>query len=110
MILSPLILRMLDDELASAINKHGLAMTPLSHTLTDEKCLTVLVEEIGEVARAMTYDEGNETQLLKELIQVGAMSLAWATRVMQQKDMREAAEDEAGGLFRATYALPDKNV
>lgn len=60
-----------------ASTKHGRNQTPASGELSDDECLRILVEEVGEVARAMTYDEGNEDNLEAELTQVATMALAW---------------------------------
>lgn len=61
----------------AAIDKHG-QRTPLNpHILNPDK-LVVLVEEVGEVARACTYDEGDHDALIKELVQTAAMALSWA--------------------------------
>lgn len=65
-------------ELTRAVAKHGHARTPLDPTRTAGDNLTVLVEEVGEVARAMTYDEGDPARLHAELVQVAAMAAAWA--------------------------------
>lgn len=73
------------DEMYSAIGKHGFHKTPLSWELSDEKKLVILVEEVGEVARAMTYDEGSEVKLYKELIQVATMAAAWAQCILDHK-------------------------
>lgn len=64
--------------MVAAIAKHGFERTPLNiHMLNVDK-LPILVEEIGEVATAMTYDRGNDDDLIKELLQTAAMALAWA--------------------------------
>ena len=66
-------------EMTGAIAKHGALMTPLNPEMTNEAKLVILVEEVGEVARAMTYDNGGDKDaLVRELIQVTAMALAWA--------------------------------
>lgn len=67
----------ISNELMAAVAKHGYNQTPMSARMTDEERLVILVEEIGEVARAMTYDEGSRAALRRELIQVAAMSVAW---------------------------------
>ena len=69
----------LQAEMNRAIRKHGIENTPLRQT--DHVNLAVLVEEVGEVARAMTYDEGSDASLYDELIQVAAMALAFAQNV-----------------------------
>lgn len=52
--------------------------------VTDIERLPILVEEIGEVARAMLDREGDE-QLYEELIQCAAVCAAWATAVARRK-------------------------
>lgn len=47
--------------------------------LTDAEWLTVLVEEVGEAARAM-QDETDE-RLHEELVQVAAMAARWALSI-----------------------------
>ena len=43
--------------------------------------LAILVEEVGEVAHELTYDQGGRDgrrdELVKELIQVAAMAASW---------------------------------
>lgn len=45
--------------------------------LDDPARFVVLAEEVGEVARALTYDEGDPSDLARELVQVAALALAW---------------------------------
>lgn len=67
------------DEMCSehnrAIRKHH-GYTPSDPNMSKYERLVILTEEIGEVARAMTYDNGDRAQLRQELIQVAAMALA----------------------------------
>lgn len=53
---------------------------------TDATRLFALVEEIGEVAACLTYDNdaetGHNSDLESEVIQVVALALAWATRYL----------------------------
>lgn len=72
-------------ELIAAIGKHGFDRTPFNPDLSDQDKLVVLVEEVGEVARALTYDQGDREHLTHELIQVAAMAASWA----QSLDTRE---------------------
>lgn len=65
----------------AAVFKHGLAQTPLNAEMTNEAKLVILVEEVGEVARAMTYDNGSKDALIKELLQTAAMALSWAQSI-----------------------------
>lgn len=63
-------------ERMSQEKKHG-DESCASPSNTDAKRLAILVEEVGEVAKAMTYDNGNEDELQKELVQVAAVCVAW---------------------------------
>lgn len=65
------------DERARQDSKHGMESCA-SPLVSDDKRLAILGEEFGEVCRAMTYDEGDEANLLDELVQVAAVCLAWA--------------------------------
>lgn len=62
------------EEFKAAIKKHGFEQTPANPKMSDGERLKILVEEVGEVARAMTYDEGSTDELLKELLQVATMA------------------------------------
>lgn len=64
-------------ETTRAILKHGWEQTPLNSEMFDEAKLVILIEEIGEVARAMTYDEGTAEGLRNELLQVATMAFLW---------------------------------
>ena len=70
------------EEYNRAHEKHN-GLTPYNHALSDGGRLVVLAEEIGEVARALTYDEGDEDNLVEELIQVATVALAWLARVLE---------------------------
>lgn len=83
-------LAQVNDELLRAIDKHGLHRTPLDLGMPPREKLVVLVEEIGEVARLLTYDnlpklddrEGVlewRRKLAGELTQLAAMAVAWRT-------------------------------
>lgn len=57
----------------------------LDPTLSDQKRLAALMEEVGEVARVLTYDGmrdqtvGNrDSHLLTELVQVANVAMTWA--------------------------------
>lgn len=65
------------EEVERAVNKHGSARTPLNIRMTREKKLTILVEEMGEVAHDITYDAEDIENLKKELVQVAAMAICW---------------------------------
>lgn len=86
--LSNLTLDAIAAEYVRAHVKHA-GHTPKSIHMSDGERLTVLVEEIGEVARAITYDNGDPEELVKELIQVAAMSAAWAEFAMGDRDAKK---------------------
>lgn len=65
-------------EARRAVDKHTFDRTPASLTISDASKLVILVEEVGEMARALTYDEGDREELKKELIQTATMALMWA--------------------------------
>lgn len=74
------------EEYARAAEKHpGMTLECAGHT--DATRLFALVEEIGEVAACLTYDNDAETghgsDLESEVIQVIALALAWATRYLE---------------------------
>lgn len=73
------------EEYSRAAEKHpGMTLECDGHT--DATRLFALVEEIGEVAACLTYDNDAETghgsDLESEVIQVIALALAWATRYL----------------------------
>lgn len=75
------------EEYSRAVEKHpGMTLECDGHT--DATRLFALVEEIGEVAACLTYDNDAETghgsDLESEVIQVIALSLAWATRYLEE--------------------------
>ena len=74
------------EEYGRAVEKHpGMTLECDGHT--DATRLFALVEEIGEVAACLTYDNDAETghgsDLESEVIQVVALALAWATRYLE---------------------------
>ena len=73
------------EEYSRAAQKHpGMTLECDGHT--DATRLFALVEEIGEVAACLTYDNDAETghgsDLESEVIQVIALALAWAARYL----------------------------
>ena len=74
--LSRLTLDAVEAEYVRAHCKHS-GHTPKSHHMSDGERLAILVEEVGEVARAITYDNGDIDNLVHELTQVTAMGAAW---------------------------------
>ena len=76
------------EEYSRAAEKHpGMTLECDGHT--DATRLFALVEEIGEVAACLTYDNNAETghgsDLESEVIQVVALALAWATRYLDDE-------------------------
>lgn len=74
------------EEYIRATKKHpGMTLECDDHT--DGTRMFALVEEIGEVAACLTYDNDAETghgsDLESEVIQVIALALAWATRYLE---------------------------
>lgn len=77
------------EEYSRAAVKHpGMTLECDGHS--DATRLFALVEEIGEVAACLTYDNEAETghgsDLESEVIQVIALALAWATRYLEEKE------------------------
>lgn len=76
--LAQVTLSAVDAETVRAQVKHG-DRSYLGDGLTDTERLAGLIEEVGEVGRAMTYDHGNDKDhLVKELIQVSSVAASWA--------------------------------
>lgn len=78
-IVEEMFLDVLDDiynEINRAIVKHGIDETPLTPTVSGTAAFIILAEEVGEVARALTRDEGDVLDYEKELIEVAAMATA----------------------------------
>lgn len=50
--------------------------------LSDGEWLKIIVEELGEVAKASLEREGHEARI-EELVQVAAVALAWADNVLR---------------------------
>lgn len=67
------------DEYDRAVLKHP-GMTLDQQTPTDEQRAAAVVEELGEVGRALTYDRDHAGDLQTELTQLGALAAAWAMR------------------------------
>lgn len=79
------------EEYDRAAEKHpGMTLECAGHT--EATRLFALVEEIGEVAACLTYDNEAETghgsDLESEVIQVVALALAWATRYLEDGEWR----------------------
>lgn len=77
MVLSDLTLSAIQAEATRAHAKHG-DKSMLGPHYTSGDRLAILVEEVGEVAHELTYDQdGDRDKLVKELIQVAAMAASW---------------------------------
>jgi hypothetical protein len=83
MVLSDITLAAIQAEATSAHLKHG-EHSMLGPAYSSGDRLAILVEEVGEVAHELTYDqggpgvgEGRRDELVKELIQVAAMAASW---------------------------------
>lgn len=83
--LSSLTLNAINAEYTRAHLKHK-GWTPKSVRMSDGERLAILMEEVGEVARAVTYDNRDSENLVAELIQVAAMAGAWAEYAMNERD------------------------
>ena len=77
LVLSPLTLDAIQAEATRAHLKHG-QNSMLGEQYSPHERLAILVEEVGEVAHELTYDQdGDRVKLVKELIQVAAMAASW---------------------------------
>ena len=77
-VLSDLTLTAIQAEATRAHLKHG-EHSMMGSRYTAHERLAILVEEVGEVAHELTYDQGDDRdKLVKELIQVAAMAASWA--------------------------------
>lgn len=81
LVLSELTLAAIQAEATRAHLKHG-DRSMLGPHYTSGDRLAILMEEVGEVAHELTYDQGGleggrRDELVKELIQVAAMAASW---------------------------------
>jgi NTP pyrophosphatase (non-canonical NTP hydrolase) len=77
MVLSDLTLSAIQAEATGAHAKHG-DRSMLGEHYTPHERLAILMEEVGEVAHELTYDQdGDRDKLVRELIQVAAMAATW---------------------------------
>ena len=68
----------IEDEVVRSWEKHG-DHAMINPELPTMERLSILGEEFGEVCRALTYDNGNQVELEKELVQLAAMAASWAS-------------------------------
>lgn len=77
LVLSDLTLSAIQAEATRAHLKHGDNSMLGAHYTSGDR-LAILMEEVGEVAHELTYDQdGDRDKLVKELIQVAAMAASW---------------------------------
>jgi NTP pyrophosphatase (non-canonical NTP hydrolase) len=78
LVLSELTLSAIQAEATRAAIKHPDNWMGGKNTHNDHERLAILMEEVGEVAHELTYDQpGDRDELVKELIQVAAMAASW---------------------------------
>lgn len=70
--------------------------TPASHTMIDDRKLTILTEEVGEVARAIL--DGKHSEVRTELIQVAAVAVSWLESIDSQDSEPDLIDTLAGLL------------
>lgn len=75
------VLREVQEEARRAHDKHGKDSFILPGVRSDHERLEMLVEEVGEVARAMSRDEGDRDHMREELIQVAHLAVAWCAAI-----------------------------
>jgi hypothetical protein len=75
--LSEITLAAIQAEATRAVAMHGDHSMPGPHYTPGDR-LAILMEEVGEVAHELTYDQpGDRDKLVRELIQVAAMAASW---------------------------------
>lgn len=87
LVLSDITLAAIQAEATGAHAKHG-PYSMLGDRYSPGDRLAILVEEVGEVARELTYDQGgpgvghyDPDRLVKELVQVAAMAASWIEHI-----------------------------
>jgi hypothetical protein len=84
LVLSELTLSAIQAEATRAHLRHG-EHSMLGDAHNDFGRLAILVEEVGEVAHELTYDQPDDrTKLVIELIQVAAMAASWVEKLEGQ--------------------------
>lgn len=79
-------------EIVRAAKKHGWKDVPTNPEISAEKAFIILAEEFGEVARALTHDEGSLDNLEDELIQTAAMAVAMLVGVRRRMNWTRDAD------------------
>ena len=89
LVLSDRTLAAIQAEATRAYLLHG-TDSMLGPEQTSGQRLAILVEEVGEVAHELTYDQGGRDgrrdELVKELIQVAAMAASWVQWLEGMRD------------------------
>lgn len=83
-------------EQADARVKHGPAAMD-NRPWNDSLCLPILAEEVGEVAKELcdSQEHGgvvDTPRLYRELVQVAAMAISWASNVKAQDDLKAGVD------------------
>lgn len=76
------------DKIARERHRQDLKWGEQNHT--DERWLTILVEEVGELAKEIY--EGNKADLTDELVQVAAVAIVWLEAI-QRRDRDKRAQE-----------------
>ncbi len=92
LVLSDVVLEMIQTEATRAHLKHG-SSSMMSTSISHDRRLAILAEEVGEVARelndAVLGDDGVRTvdvaKLASELAQVAAMAASWLEVLLEQE-------------------------
>jgi hypothetical protein len=64
----------------------------------DPRWLSILVEELGEVAHELTYDSGGSPQTVRrELIDLAAVATAWIEAIDQEAESQQVERSSARG-------------
>lgn len=80
LVLSPMTLSAIQAEATRAYIKHG--PHSMFGSLANGDRLAILMEEVGEVAHELTYDQdGDRDKLVRELLQVAAMAASWVEQL-----------------------------
>ena len=89
---------------AAAAAKHGVQRTPAHPGMSDAARLAILVEEVGEVSRALTYDQ-DRGRLRGELLQAAAMAGMWVDGLAAQAPLGERTRE---GILASARARHDQ--
>lgn len=83
--MNPHLWREIQQAREKADQKHG--DNSIEHLPADSPdWLPILVEEVGEVAQAQTYDKGSRASLRAELIDVCSVASAWIAALDKERE------------------------